>query len=45
MKMGVEGLDALILDLDELTHMPDTVLSDMLHAGGELVAEAHRNKI
>ena len=45
MKMGVEGLDALILDLDELTQMPDTVLSDMLHAGGEVVAEAPRNKI
>lgn len=35
------GLDALIIDLDEIGNIPDNVTDDMLEAGGEVIRKAH----
>ena len=40
-----DGLDGLVLDLDELAELDDDVIFDMLEAAGEVVAEAQRQKI
>lgn len=39
------GLDALILDLDELSEIPENVIDDMLEAGGQVIANAHRAQL
>lgn len=41
----VDGLDALIRDLDTLTQLPDSVVDDMLHAGADVLVEAQRGEI
>lgn len=41
----VDGLDALIRDLDALTQLPDSVVDDMLHAGADVLVEAQRGEI
>lgn len=40
-----DGLDQLILDLDELAEMPESVIHEMLEAGGEIIAEGQRAQI
>lgn len=45
MPMVIEGLNELVLDMDELAELPDDVLSEMLYAGAEIVTEAHRSKV
>ncbi len=39
------GLDSLIIDLDELAEMPDDVIYDMLEAAGEIVVDAQKAQI
>lgn len=41
----VDGLDALIRDLDALANLPDSVVDDMLHAGADVLVEAQRGEI
>lgn len=41
MNFNTNGLDALILDLDEIRNIPDDVIDEMLLAGGEIVKKAH----
>lgn len=35
------GLDALIIDLDEISEIDDETMLDMLEAGGEVIRKAH----
>lgn len=39
------GLDALMIDLDEIGDIPDEVIDEMLEAGGEIIANAHREAL
>lgn len=41
----VDGLDALIGDLDTLTHLPDSVLDGMLNAGADVLVSAQSEEI
>lgn len=46
--MGVSfdnGLTTFSAALDKLAALPDSVVSEMLTAGGEVIAEAHRAKL
>ena len=45
MPMTVDGLDGLLFDLETLAELPDDTLSGMLHAGGEVIAQAHKSAI
>ena len=45
MPMTVDGLDGLLLDLEALAELPDDTMSGMLHAGGEVIAQAHKSAI
>lgn len=38
------GLDELMLSMGELAELPDSVASEMLQAGGAIVADAQRSK-
>lgn len=44
-KFDTMGLDALIIDLDEIGDIPDDVVDDMLEAGGQIIANAHREEL
>lgn len=44
-KFDTMGLDALLIDLDEIGDIPDSVIDDMLEAGGEIIANAHREAL
>ena len=39
-ELGVNGLDGLILDLDEIARLPDEVAEEMLDAEAEVVEQA-----
>ncbi len=39
------GLEELILDLNELAEMPDDIVFDMLEAAGEVVVEAQKKQL
>lgn len=39
------GLDALILDLDEIKEIDDGTISEMLKAGGRVIQKAHTEEI
>lgn len=41
----MDGLDQLVLDLEELEEMPDNVVYGMLEAGGEIIAEGQRQQL
>ena len=40
-----DGLDALVLDLEEIAETPDDVIYEMLEAGGKVVVEAQKKQI
>lgn len=44
-KFDTMGLDALMIDLDEIGDIPDEVIDEMLEAGGEIIANAHREEL
>lgn len=44
-KFDTMGLDALMIDLDEIGDIPDEVIDEMLEAGGEIIANAHREAL
>ena len=41
----VEGFDKLSISLDKLAALPDSVVSEMLVAGGEVIKDAHQAKL
>jgi len=45
MRLETSGLDKLILSMEELAGIPDSVVSDMLQAGAAVVAKAHAKRL
>lgn len=45
MSFSTNGLDALVLDLDEIREIPNETLSEMLLAGGKVIQKAHAEAI
>ena len=45
MGMMVEGFDKCCASLDKLAAMPDGTKAEMLTSGGEVIAQAHREKL
>ena len=45
MSFSTNGLDALVLDLDEIREIPDETLNEMLMAGGKVIQKAHAEAI
>ena len=43
--MDISDLEGLIFDMDELANIPDTVLEEMLLAGGEVIVKEQRASI
>lgn len=41
MSFSTNGLDSLILDMEEIAEIPDSTMDEMLSAGGEIVKQAH----
>lgn len=44
-RIDTNGLDALMLSMEELSDIPDGVIDDMLSAGGEVIAKAHAEEL
>lgn len=45
MGMTVEGFDRFTASLDKLAALPDATVAEMLTSGGEVIAQAHREKL
>lgn len=43
-KLEFNDIDGLILDMDELANMPDSVLTEMLNAEADIIVEAQKSK-
>ena len=43
--LDTNGLDGLMFDLKELEELPTEVIDDMLMAGGEVIAKAHKDEL
>ena len=43
--LGSKGMDELLLSLEEIERIPDSVVDEMLLAGGHVVEDAHRASI
>ena len=44
-EFSCNGLDGLMLSLQEIAEIPENVQDEMLHAGAEVVAKAQREKV
>lgn len=44
-KFNAEGIDGLMLSLEEFSEIPDSVVEQMLDAAGEVVVAAHKKSI
>lgn len=44
-KFDTMGLDALVLNLDEIGDIPEDVLDNMLEAGGRVIVNAHKAEL
>jgi hypothetical protein len=44
-RFDTNGLDALVLDLDEINEIDDGTMQEMLEAGGEVIRKAHVESI